>query len=450
MGDWRDAKDIPQGSHPYAVATVTDDDARRFVEWDVTSLVREWLGGAHRNQGMFLRGIEGRGTYVFCSRECPEESERPRLVLTTGRGVLSVAPEADSYLDRSTYRSLGHTGELKVSDDPHHALIRFDLSETIAPGQVTRAALRLFTSAQYGGASMEIGIFRCAQGHRRAPSDPIPGVAASYPGDAGIAGDPTVVLSSDFESGDWGEDWTHVGIRRALKTLSDDPERKFEPLRGSALRVKIAQGSNGALNTTFKFRKETGEEPGEIYFRYYLRLAEDWNQTIQGGKLPGVSGTYGVAGWGGRPSDGTNGWSARGAFSRTIPRGNPLAGLHPIGTYCYHADMKGRYGSIWLWQEDYRGFLEKNRWYCIEQYLKLNTPGRKDGTIRAWVDGRPAFQKSDIRFRNVERLAIEQIWMNVYHGGTRPSPYDQHLYVDNVVIARRYIGPMVEASDAGR
>ena len=31
--------------------------------------------------------------------------------------------------------------------------------------------------------------------------------------------------------------------------------------------------------------------------------------------------------------------------------------------------------------------------------------------------------------------------MNVYHGGTAVSPYDQHLYVDNLVIASSYIGP---------
>jgi hypothetical protein len=126
----------------------------------------------------------------------------------------------------------------------------------------------------------------------------------------------------------------------------------------------------------------------------------------------------------------------------TIPEGNPLAGLTPIGNYCYHADMKGYYGNVWIWQEGYRGFLENNRWYCVEQYLKLNAPGEKDGIIRAWIDGRPAFEKTDIRFRLVDKLKIEQIWMNVYHGGKKPSPYDQHLYIDNVVIARKYIGPM--------
>ena len=62
--------------------------------------------------------------------------------------------------------------------------------------------------------------------------------------------------------------------------------------------------------------------------------------------------------------------------------------------------------------------------------------------MHARIDGRLAFEKADIRFRHVARLKIEQIWMNVYHGGKKPSPYDQHLFIDNVVIAKKYIGPM--------
>ena len=204
----------------------------------------------------------------------------------------------------------------------------------------------------------------------------------------------------------------------------------------------MPQGSNAALNLGYKFQDETGSEPEEIYFRYYLRFGDDWNQTVDGGKMPGISGTYGVAGWGGRPVDGTNGWSARGSFAETMPPDNPLAGLHPMGTYCYHADMAGQYGDIWRWKRDYRGFLPNNEWHSVEQYLKMNTLAQNDGIIRAWIDGRLAFEKTDIHFRDVATLKVEQIWMNIYHGGTDVSPYDQHVYIDNVVIASSYIGPM--------
>ncbi len=164
------------------------------------------------------------------------------------------------------------------------------------------------------------------------------------------------------------------------------------------------------------------EDPEEINFWYYLRLANDWNQTVQGGKLPRISGTYGRAGWGERKSNGANGWSARGLFRMTVPAGSPLEGRPPIGFYCYHADMKGVYGTNWVWSKDYRGYLETNRWYAIEQYCRLNTSVEKNGVLRAWGDGHLTFEKTDVRFRLTDELRIEPVWMNVLpRGQSHPS-----------------------------
>lgn len=104
--------------------------------------------------------------------------------------------------------------------------------------------------------------------------------------------------------------------------------------------------------------------------------------------------------------------------------------------------MEGTYGDVDLWLRGCRGILQRNQWYSVEQYLRMNTPGELDGALRAWVDGRLAYECTDWRWRTVDTLKIEQIWMNVYHGGTVPAPADIHLYMDNVVIARSYIGPM--------
>ncbi len=438
MGDWRDAKGIAQGNTAYASATIKDTDSVRFIEWDVTALCRAWLNGKHGNQGFFLRSSNG--NIVFASREHADASHRPQLVIKQKAGSSALSSVADTFLTRSTYRSQGHAQTLRVSGGPDHSLLRFDLSPVKDGGPIIKAVLRLYTLKQYGDA--DVGVFRCQQGHDEPPTKPIAGLAAKYIDDKGIAKDPNVIFATDFESEDWQNEWTYAGKRGVIDTVAQDEARKFEPLQGKALRVRIAKGATGALNTLYKFKPKAGSEPEAIYFRYYLRLADDWNQTKQGGKMPGISGTYGVAGWGGRKVNGANGWSARGHFGLTIPKGNPLAGLHPIGTYCYHADMKGNYGSVWGWHKGYRGFLKGNRWYAVEQYLKLNTPGKKDGVLRAWIDGRLAFEKKDIRFRDVDKLKIEQIWMNVYHGGTQPSPYDQHLFIDNVVVAKKYIGPV--------
>ena len=445
MGDWRDAEGKAQGDTPYATTTIEDTNQPRFVEWDVTKLVEEWQSAKHQNQGFFLRTLKQRGAIVFASRENPHADQHPRLVIQGEGNTVALPPKADTSLAKSTYKSQGLSEEMRVSGSPNNLLIRFDLSAAAKTGRLTKATLRLFTTSQYGDA--DVGVFRSEQGHDVPPSDPIPGLAARYPQDRNITDDPDVIFATQFESPKWNEEWTFAGKREVIDTTSQDDPRKFESLSGKALRVKIAKGNTGALNTGFKFQNETGSEPEEIYFRYYLRLGEDWNQTRQGGKMPGISGTYGVAGWGGRKVNGTNGWSARGSFGLTIPKGNPLEGLHPIGTYCYHADMQGQYGDQWGWHRGYRGFLENNRWYCIEQYLKMNTPGEKNGILRAWVDGRLAIEKTDIRFRTIDKLKIEQVWMNVYHGGTETSPYDQHLFIDNVVIARKHIGPLKPRSE---
>lgn len=446
MGDWWDANGNTQGTVAYATAEVVDDDSEKTIAWEVTGLVNGWLKGAIQNQGFFLRTTGKKGNIVFLSREHPNHGAHPHLVVIDAGGKTTrLGPEADTFLTHSTYRSQGDATELRVSGAPDHLLIRFDLSALDSAVPIERATLHLTTSRQYGSAT--IGVFRCGQGHDEPPSDPVPGLAQAFMADQEIESHPDVVFAARFESADWHQAWTHAGVMEVIDPVDEstgtgEPAmQNFQSLQGNSLRVKIAKGSTGALNTLFKFGKEIGEEPEQIYFRYYLRLGNTWNQTLQGGKLPGISGTYGIAGWGGRKSDGTDGWSARGLFKMTIPEDNPLGGTTPIGTYCYHADMEGNYGTNWVWQKGYRGYLEKNRWYCVEQFLQLNTPGKKDGIIRAWIDGRPAFEKTDIRFRHIDKLKIEQVWMNIYHGGTKPSPYDQHCFIDNVVIARKYIGP---------
>ncbi len=444
MGDWDDANGNGQGDAPFAVHSVADDGQPGYEEWDVTELVQDWVAGRYANKGFYLRSVGGGGTFNFYSKEHPVEAERPQLVVVTSQGTTTLEPEADSSLDSSTYQCFGDEDKLTVSDG-RPLLVRFDLSEFSADEVVETATLRLYCFEDYGGSALDVGVFRSSQGLEQAPTDPEAGLAGGYLGDDGIASDPNVILFSDFESADWAQDWTSgtSGHSENMDVVSEDSDRLFEPLSGSALRIRIAAGDHYGASFAFKFADELGAEPEEIYFRYYLRFADDWEPSDTG-KLPGISGTYGVAGWGGRPSDGTNGWSARGTFRPQVPMGNPFGGDIVIGNYVYHADMEGQYGDLAYWINGCRGVLERNRWYSVEQYVKLNTPGQKDGIIRAWIDGRLAYEATDWRFRTVDSLKIEQVWMDFYHGGAGVPDHDIFVYVDNVVIATSYIGPMGE------
>ncbi len=261
------------------------------------------------------------------------------------------------------------------------------------------------------------------------------GLAARHPDDRGIEKDPAVVFFCDFEAADWPKRWGRTAPPRNAEAVAADGKRKFRPFAGKAMMVSVHKGTHNGISLSYPFRKLTGAEPEEIYFRYYLRLGDDW-RPVRGGKLPGIGGTYGRGGWGGRRSTGINGWSARGLF---LPRKN---GKTPIGYYCYNADQRSEYGDHWVWETDGLGYLANNRWVCVEQHAKMNTPGENDGILRAWIDGRLAFARTDVRMRDVADLKIENIWLNVYFGGKAVAEYDNHLFIDNVVIARKYIGPM--------
>ncbi len=230
-----------------------------------------------------------------------------------------------------------------------------------------------------------------------------------------------------FEKDDW---WRAFGMKKAparCQLVRTDPERGFEPRSGRALRIRVDKGGHYGASILYRFKQQLGSEPDEAWFSYRIRFASDWTPK-RGGKLPGFSGTYGRSGWGGRKVDGTDGWSARGLF-----KGRERGGTR-VGFYCYHADMKGKYGSNWVWDAKHAS-LVNDRWYRIDQHIRLNTPGKSDGRLTAKVDGRSVFEKSDIRFRDVPTLKVEAVWLNVYLGGKWTAESTHHLYVDDVVIS---------------
>ncbi|MEM7394254.1 MAG: polysaccharide lyase, partial [Verrucomicrobiota bacterium] len=422
LGDWHDRDDVAQGTNPFAVTTLVDDNTAEYIEWDLLPLVEKWMDGTYPNQGMLLRGLAPGGPYDFRTKEHADPNQHPELVLR-GPGLSTNLPaDADTYLQASTFQCFGDADRIRVRPtDP--ALVRFDLSAIPQGLVITQATMRLFVYAEFGGGTMDVGVFRCSPSHDEPPGPPTCGVGLNYLKDQGIAADPTVVFFEDFEAANWGDSWTAGASDPTIDIVSNDVARLFEPLCGKALRARVPAGGFTALNLRWDFLDETGSEPEEIYFRYYLRFSDDWHPTVQSGKMPGISGTYNTAGWGGRMSDGTNGWSARGYFHLDIPPGGPLGDARQsMGFYVYHADMAGAFGDVHHWQKGYRGYLENNRWYCIDQYCKMNTPGVSNGVLRAWVDGRLAFEMTDLRMRHVNTLKIERIWMNVYHGGPTAAP----------------------------
>ncbi|NMG56083.1 polysaccharide lyase [Aromatoleum aromaticum] len=440
-GDWADATGKPYGDKPYAAEDVPMARGRQSVSWDVTALVRAWQDHVVPPGAVLLRAIPGTnpGAVNFDSRESEDASARPELIIEwAGDTRTRSNPLADTHLPCSTQKSIGEKPVFQVKGDTNAILVfPFDDKDR---RPIARAELRLSTGKVYHR-STSIGVYgpTLPGGKGEATRR---GIAGGFPLDKGIERHPDVVFADRFESPDWMTRWPIYSKNSTTEIVASDDANRFERLDARALKVTVPRGKVLGLNAQYRFDQRPEGEPEAMYFRYYLRFGENWNPTLQGGKLPGFAGTYNRGGWGGRKANGTNGWSARGTFFRLSGR-NSLSGVHrSIGSYVYHADMSQTYGSTWGWNQGPTGMLEKNRWYSIEQYVRMNTPGRNDGVLRAWVDGEVAFEKTDMRYRDGLDLKIESLWMNVYHGGTTPTAHDLTLYIDNLVIARNYIGPM--------
>ena len=81
---------------------------------------------------------------------------------------------------------------------------------------------------------------------------------------------PAPVFTCNFDSETWFSEWGLTQPPERCDVLDADPARKFEPLRGRALRVRVDKDGHYGTSLEFPFKKRTGVEPEEIYFRYVV------------------------------------------------------------------------------------------------------------------------------------------------------------------------------------
>jgi len=241
------------------------------------------------------------------------------------------------------------------------------------------------------------------------------------------ASDPYVVI--DFEDTDYQTQFTHVDEwnNQNRQLVSNTREG------GTSLRIDMDEGEHWGTMLRYLFGDDGHDEPDELYARYHVYFPSDFEAIRGGGKLPGPAGRYGEHGTGGNPSDGTNGWTARGGFEPVDRNADPSTVPIQLSYYVYHADMDGIYGDRFYWD----GSIERGRWYQIDQHLKLNTPGENDAVLEAWVDGEQVCEVTDLRFRNegYEDIKIESYWLTTFYGGDWTSPTDNSIFFDELTLS---------------
>ncbi len=297
---------------------------------------------------------------------------------------------------------------------------------------------------------------------------PTSGIAANYVGDRGTAANSDVILADDFES--WGaggteppSDTWRVRQNKVSRTRVIPGKVQLEGNAGpgqSILEIACwtpgtgsqAGGLSLKLGNYNHGNEGLGDGHEELFIRYYIKFDEDYRAVRNhGANLGGRHVTRRDAAWVGMA--GIRDVSTRGYFySGVQPRGKQGSRELEMGFYSYHLDKRGPWGENYEVQKQIP--IQVGTWHCVERHMKLNSvdptkadPANADGIEELWIDGQLAIRKQDVRFRRVLQLRLTFFSLETYYHGL-PKEYTAskpiRVYFDNVVIARKYIGPMTK------
>jgi hypothetical protein len=283
------------------------------------------------------------------------------------------------------------------------------------------------------------------------------GIAAKYPGDKGIEGAPGVLFAEDFEHcssvADLSPKWDVLTNQTHLSIADDSANR---PGRGKSLQMTIPQ--QGVPLAT-GVAKRLSHSQNILFLRWYQKFDAGWfvpdasvhngasiasNYYDNGRATPGVR------------ADGKNKFLVN--FECENSTGD-APGL--LNVYVYWPEQGSKWGDHFypsgrvLPQPETRSgeatfgkqFVPRpdfspqtGRWYCYEYMVEANTPGKRDGRIAMWVDGKLIGKFPNIRFRDVPSLEIDRFDLGVYIADNTKRA--NRKWVDDVVAATSYIGPM--------
>lgn len=297
----------------------------------------------------------------------------------------------------------------------------------------------------FGSSCLIASVLLGAAGAGTAASPPAAqpaGLAAKYPGDRGIAADPAVVLHEDFEQDSTIADrkkWPEISNKAGALKVIRDPNDVFGGKGALQITATLGQNTGGHL-----FRRlPRGYD--RLYARYAVRFAPDCDYTHHfvrmGGDWPATPWPTGGAGelpsGDDRFSLGVEPW---GFWGKCPPPG----GWH---FYNYWWKMKrgpdGKYWGQGPAKEPY-AVPRRGQWYVIEFMAACNTPGKDDGELAVWIDGRPMGRYGDVNWRADARLRLNYFLLMLYVTDSWAKTNKVNtVWFDDVVVATEYIGPPV-------
>ncbi len=227
--------------------------------------------------------------------------------------------------------------------------------------------------------------------------------------DPGTAAEPPVTIEISGPAGpytreQWKRDWPGCefegGVTEGRTVVTESDGQRW-------LRINFARGEIGPAEGGAGWRWPIGRrESAELIYTLRFDPGFDW---VKGGKLPGLcGGPENVSG--GRRADGTNGFSAR-LMWRRDGRGE---------AYVYHKNQQGDFGDSFPFPEDFR--FPTDRPVTVRIAVTMNTPGRRDGTLRVWTtlpgeQERPMVERTGMEWRSIDTFGVDGFYFETFHGG---------------------------------
>jgi hypothetical protein len=284
------------------------------------------------------------------------------------------------------------------------------------------------------------------------------GIAAKYKGDNNITSDPAVVFADNFESyasaANLTSKWDNVFQNGHVLIVT----AAANVYRGTkALQFDVPQQSAEMSNAV---AKKLTKELDVLFLRYYSKF--DTGFDVLGSSHNGatISAHYFINGWQatpGIPANGTNKFLVAYEHWRDA---TITANPGKINTYVYHPEQRDVWGDHFY----PTGLVSPNtslpfdfgptfvprpdvvpnlgQWYSYELMVRANTPGKRDGRIACWLDGKLVADFPNLRLRDVATLTIDEFDISLHVKSNTIAVAKK--WVDNVVAATSYIGPLVD------
>jgi len=284
------------------------------------------------------------------------------------------------------------------------------------------------------------------------------GIASKHKGDVGIAADPAVIFADDFEgyasAAGLTSKWDNAFQNGHLTIVT----QAANIYRGAkALQLDVPQQSGEMSNAV---AKKLTKERDVLFLRYYSKF--DTGFDVMGSSHNGatISAHYFINGWQatpGVPANGTNKFLVAYEHWR-----DDAATANPgkVNVYTYHPDQRSEwgdhffptglvmpntslpfdFGSSFVARPDLVPKL--GQWYSYELMVKANTPGQHDGRIACWLDGKLVADFPNLRLRDVATLSIDEFDLSLHVKSNTAGVAKK--WIDNVVVASSYIGPLVD------